>query len=406
MAFTKNTSYGEYCFSLRKKVDININKWGPTIKNVCWNGIERIKLSEGNPLMSLESFYFQKALVSLELYENRNWYSVNRNKLIRRYVKKHEADYFTGEKKPELIIRIENWCTEKKFSCFEEDIKSFQIACVLCENIIYWQKKSGDEGKDFIAESLELYLYDWLCCILEHHSHLNPIEQSLNIVRLKKQKKTEILKVTNYYLSLFVKLGFLHKVTNYATNLKPKYILGNVYWTIHQQTSVIQVFPFHAYFWEIKKTAKNLNQISIFENLIAFSPLKGETAESMQLKNVPAWMPKALLPIHYKHFSDFLYFYRKTKWKMDKDRDMYQASHLFYALDFFLNEYLDLVALNFYHCEMHRCGNEEHSFLKTKISYLWSSSEINNIITPTFRDPNIKFPDFYKDKVGRTHLNV
>ena len=85
---------------------------------------------------------------------------------------------------------------------------------------------------------------------------------------------------------------------------------------------------------------------------------------------------------------------------------MYQASHLFYALDFFLNEYLDLVALNFYHCEMHRCGNEEHSLLKTKISYLWSSSEINNIITPTFRDPNIKFPDFYKDKVGRTHLNV
>jgi hypothetical protein len=34
------------------------------------------------------------------------------------------------------------------------------VACVLCENIIYWQKKSGDEGKDFIAESLELYLYD------------------------------------------------------------------------------------------------------------------------------------------------------------------------------------------------------------------------------------------------------
>ncbi len=75
-------------------------------------------------------------------------------------------------------------------------------------------------------------------------------------------------------------------MTNYATNLKPKYVLGNVLLNNSSTHIGNTVFSFSSLLLGNKKTGKNLYPISIFENFIDFSPLKGETDENIQLKNM------------------------------------------------------------------------------------------------------------------------
>lgn len=151
-----------------------------------------------------------------------------------------------------------------------------------------------DKAEDFIVESLEGFLYDWLRCISNDKEDIDVIrdpiklEKALSKLRSKagfsehsernKRMKwavnhTEMIEVTHLYLSLFTKLrfltllegeGFPHSVyisvkkvrssksAIMRTNPSKRYILGTFVtstpkeadWTIHQDTSVVPFFPF------------------------------------------------------------------------------------------------------------------------------------------------------------------
>ena len=388
---------------LDQKLSDHIKKLRPVIESISENNYEKAKLLNGLPLHSLESFYLSKALLSIKLHENYNLYSVRRNQKIMASIKKHEASYFRRKEKPNLIVLIENWCHNKDYGSFSKGIESFQVACVLCENIIHWKKKSisniNDSAKNtnegvsemnnFSIGFLESYLYDWLSCIANAASLANEnskfkdledfdtASKALIFARLRlfsspEEKKAEIINVTHFYLSLFVKLGFLKKDTN-------SYTLGDFLWTIHQNSLVVPFFPLDSKFRKVIYN-KDKDAAVLFSRFIEFSPLKWKTA----LFSPKLPIPLISLPLWYNNVEDYLcewadeqlivdslsidpvYFvHSNTSFTTSTNKvkefsraveghtlrfnlAMLEAGQTFYVSDFYLQECLDLEALYFY----------------------------------------------------------
>jgi hypothetical protein len=378
----------------------------PVIKSICSkDSFDRDQLIKKLPLKSLEGFYLSRVFDSSDR-DFPHAYCIKRGVEMMDRIETHELAYFKDKEKPHIIFEIENWC--KNRINFGGENKSFQLVCLICENIIHWQKKSRwdlnapkDKAEDFIVESLEGFLYDWLRCISNDKEDINVIrdpiklEKALSKLRSKAVNHDEMIQVTHFYLSLFIDLkfltllegeGFSHSVyisakkvrspksTIMPTNSSNRYILGAFNWTIHQDTSVVPFFTFdlkdvidQQTFWNVirrngKKDDKERYSYYdlLYHKFVAFSPTKQKPCPE-GLLSACTWAFLCILPIKYPSSIPFITEYgikghiehphRYVRiWRSDRELD--RASHLFYVLNFHYQEFLDLAALDGYDSEI------------------------------------------------------
>lgn len=388
----RNTN--NYMQRLRAELFAHIRKMIPIIKSICSkDSLDGTLLSKKLPLKSLEGVYLSKVFDSADR-DYRNWYSDRRTEEIFRCVKTHELTYFKGKEKPTLILKLEDWCKNRLAFEHYPECASFQLICLTCENIIHWQKKSRwdlnapqDKAEDFIVESLEEYLYDWLCCISNDKEKIDVIRDPIRLVkalakmRSKPVNHAEMVEVIHFYLSLLVELKFLTVLegedvsgsvctsANEATiavaptNLRKRYILGTFCWTIHQDTSIVPFFPFdlkecinQKTFWSIIRRnceldKENLHRYYFFyEKFFLFAPTKRKLCPpGIQPEHRVNTAFICLLPVRYPSALAFLKEYtQKQRWILN----LLRASHLFYVVNFHYQEFLDLAALDCYDIEI------------------------------------------------------
>ena len=393
----------DYMNKFRADLFIHIRKMVPVMKSICSkHSSDRTRLSKKLPLKSLECVYLSRVFDSV-YKDSINWYSHRRTAEICKYIKNHELLYFKGKEKPALILKVESWCKDrtKMFFGFPESA-SFELVCFICENIVHWQKKSRwdlnvpkDRAEDFILESLEVNMYDWLRCISNDKEESDIIRDPIRLkgdlskLRSKPVNRAEMLEVTNFYLSLFVELKFLTILeredlpsfvcpsagailSSVPASISKRYVLGTFCWTIHQDTGVVPFFPFdlkdginQSTFWNIiKRNNEGLSYLEghrysfLYHRFFQFSPTKKNLSPAgMQRARCDDLAFLCTLPLIHSGCLPFLRAYAPGQdiWGeilIVNKLNVKRAGHLFYVMDFHYREYLDLAALDCYDIEV------------------------------------------------------